>query len=102
LPEDRLLSEIFEPAIQTNPTRQSLSVAHEELIKQWVAQNIWGTTIYRALVEQVDFTGSYSSVRSLVQKLRGRTAQATCILEFAHGEAAQVKNKGFGYRYIDP
>lgn len=90
LPEDRQLSEIFETAVQTNPTRRSLSGVHEERIKQWVAQNIWGTTIYRALVEQFGFTGSYSSVRRLVQKLRGNTPQATCILEFAPGEAAQV------------
>jgi len=53
-------------------------------------------------LEKFRFTGGYSPARSLVQKLRGRTVQATCILEFAHGEAAQVKNKGFGYRYIDP
>jgi hypothetical protein len=52
LPEDRQLSDIFEPAAQTNSTRQSLGLVHEERIKQWVAQNIWGTTIYRALVEQ--------------------------------------------------
>jgi len=90
LPEDRQLLDVFEPAVQSNPTRQSLSVVHEERIKQWVAQNIWGTTMYRALVEQFGFTGSYSSVRRLVQKLRGNTPQATCILEFTPGEAAQV------------
>jgi hypothetical protein len=90
LPEDRQLSDIFEPAAQTNSTRQSLALAHEERVKQWVGQNIWGTTIYRALVEQFGFTGSYSSVRRLVQKLRGKSPKATCILEFAPGEAAQV------------
>jgi len=40
LPEDRQLSEIYDPAVQTNPTRQSLSVVHAERIKQWVGQNI--------------------------------------------------------------
>jgi transposase len=90
LPEDRQLYEILESAVQTNPTRQSLGLAHEERIKQWVGQNIWGTTIYRALVEQFGFAGSYSSVRRLVQKLRGKTPKASCILEFAPGEAAQV------------
>jgi transposase len=90
LPEDRQLYEVFESATQSNPTRQSLSLVHEERIKQWVGQNIWGTTIYRALVEQFGFTGSYSSVRRLVQKLRDKSPKATCILEFAPGEAAQV------------
>ena len=36
------------------------------------------------------FTGSYSSVRRKVRKLRGKTPKATCVLDFAPGEAAQV------------
>ncbi|MRR29910.1 transposase, partial [bacterium] len=100
LPEDRELMELLQPAAEANPTRQSLSRAHEERIQQWASQNIWGTTIYRALVEQFGFKGSYSSVRRLVQKLRGKAPKATCILEFAPGEAAQV-DFGKGPRIVD-
>jgi transposase len=100
LPEDRELAAILAVAAATNPTRQSLSLAHEARIKQWVGQNIWGTTIYRTLVEQFGFTGSYSSVRRLVQKLRDRRPKASCILEFAPGEAAQV-DFGKGPRISD-
>ena len=90
LPDDRELTEIFGGAAEATPTRQSLSLAHEERIKQWVSQGIWGTTIYRALVDQFGFKGSYSSVRRLVKKLRNQSPKATCILDFAPGEAAQV------------
>jgi transposase len=100
LPEDRELMELLQPTAEANPTRQSLSRTHEERIQQWASQNIWGTTIYRALVEQFGFKGSYSSVRRLVQKLRGKAPKATCILEFAPGEAAQV-DFGKGPRIVD-
>ena len=90
LPDDRELAEVFDSPKGTNPTRQSLSLAHEEQIKQWISQGIWMTTIYRALVDRFGFTGSYSSVRRLVRKLRAQSPKATCILDFAPGEAAQV------------
>lgn len=90
LPDNDQLARVFESDKNPNPTRQSLSLAHEHQIKQWMAQGIWLTTIYRALVEQFGFTGSYSSVRRLVQKLRGCQPKATCILEFSPAEAAQV------------
>jgi hypothetical protein len=90
LPDDRELAKVFDSSKGTNPTRQSLSLAHEEQIKQWIGQGIWMTTIYRALVDRFGFTGSYSSVRHLVRKLRAQSPKATCILDFAPGEAAQV------------
>ena len=36
------------------------------------------------------FTGSYSSVRRRVQKIHAKNPEASCALEFAPGEAAQV------------
>jgi len=41
-------------------------------------------------VDQFGFTGSYSSVRRLVQRLNLREPAATCVLDFAPGEAVQV------------
>ena len=57
---------------------------------KWVEDGICATTIHRALVDQFNFTGSYSSVRRLIQQIRKRTPKATCILDFAPGDAAQV------------
>ena len=91
LPDDCELARIFESEKDSNPTRQSLSLAHEDLIQKWVGKGIWATTIHRALVEQFAFTGSYSSVRRLVQKVRkSQDPKVTCILDFAPGSAAQV------------
>jgi transposase len=100
LPDDAALWAVLAPTPSANPTRQSLSREHCEQIRQWVEQGVWGTTIFRTLVERFGFTGSYSSVRRLVQKLRGRPPKATCILDFAPGEAAQV-DFGKGPRILD-
>jgi len=48
------------------------------------------TTIHQALVDQFGFSGSYSSVRRFVQNLGIHQPEATCVLDFAPGEAAQV------------
>ena len=90
LPDDEQLSELFEVPKGPNPTHVSLTRPHEKKIKQWVEQGIQATTIYQALVEQFGFDGSYSSVRRRVGKLRGKTPKASCVLDFAPGEAAQV------------
>jgi len=90
LPDDRQLAELFEVAKAPNPTQMSLAQPHEERIKAWMDQGIQATTIYRALVEQFGFAGSYSSVRRTVKKIRAKNPQASCVLEFAPAEAAQV------------
>lgn len=90
LPDDGELARIFDPGKDCNPTRQSLSLSYEDQIQKWIGEGICATTIHRALVEQFGFTGSYSSVRRLAQKLRRQNPRATCILDFAPAEAAQV------------
>ena len=89
LPGDRHLSKIFKKTTP-NVTHDSRCQPYEEHIKKWVEAGIQGTTIHRALVDQFGFTGSYSSVRRVLKKLRKHTPKATCMLEFAPGEAAQV------------
>jgi len=92
LPDNEVLAEAFEQKRERddNPTHQSLSREYEEQIRKWVEGNVCMTTIHQALVDQFGFTGSYSSVRRLVRRLDLRKPQATCILDFAPGEAAQV------------
>jgi transposase len=90
LPDDQQLAELFEAPKAPNPTQVSLTQPHEERIETWVGQGIQSTTIYRALAEQFGFAGSYSSVRRRVQKIHARNPEASCVLEFAPGEAAQV------------
>lgn len=68
LPDDEVLAAVFEKkAHDNNPTHQSLSRLYEEQIRQWTHANVCMTTIHQTLVDQFGFTGSYSSVRRLVQ-----------------------------------
>jgi len=90
LPDDAKLAKLFEKPKQPNPTQVSLTAPHEKIITAWVSQGIQATTIYRALVEQFGFTGSYSSVRRRVQKIRAARPEVSCVLDFAPAEAAQV------------
>ncbi|RPJ20697.1 MAG: IS21 family transposase [Chloroflexi bacterium] len=91
LPDDEVLAAAFEKKqSQDNPTHQSLSRSHEEQIRRWAEGNVQMTTIHQALVDQFGFKGSYSSVRRLVQGLKLHQPEATCVLDFAPGEAAQV------------
>ena len=90
LPDDAQLAVVFEVDRTSNQNQPSLIQPHEEKVKQWVEQGIQATTIYEALVTQFGFAGSYSSVRRRVRKIRAAAPKATCVLDFAPAEAAQV------------
>jgi len=90
LPDDTELAAAFGTKQVPNPTRDSLSRPYEVQIQKWTEQGICLSTIHEALVNQFGFTGSYSSVRRLGQRLKKQNPRATCILDFAPGEAAQV------------
>lgn len=90
LPDDVALSEVFSKKTFINPMHTSKCENHETQVKIWIDQGIYLTTIYQALVDQYGFTGSYSSVRRLAQKLGYRAKPVSCVLDFEPGEAAQV------------
>ncbi len=91
LPDDEMVAAAFEQKQHDdNPTHQSLSRSFAEQIRQWAKNDVCMTTIHEALRDQFGFTGSYSSVRRFVQQLKLEKPEATCMLEFAPGEAAQV------------
>lgn len=71
------------------------------LIEQWHGQGVQGVAIHAALVRNHGFAGHYSSVRRFLGKLQGRRIDATMILDFAPGEAAQV-DFGAGPSVMDP
>jgi len=90
LPDDEQLAKIFEVKRSPGQNQAPLTQPHADQIKQWVAEGIQATTIYEALVGQFGFSGSYSSVRRQVRKLRHASPKASCVLDFVPGEAAQV------------
>ena len=90
LPDDEQLTAVLAVDRAANHQQASLTLAHDENIRQWVQEGVQATTIYEALVTRFGFTGSYSSVRRRVRKIRGTAPKASCMLDFAPGEAAQV------------
>ncbi|VBB42879.1 hypothetical protein TRIP_B240002 [uncultured Desulfatiglans sp.] len=88
LPEDQVLGKLFESSTE-RAAQPSLIEPFESQVKQWWQEGICGTTIHRALNSH-GFAGSYSSVRRFLQKLDKRNIQASCVLDFEPGEAAQV------------
>jgi transposase len=89
LPEDSELAARLENKSQ--PTLQpSLVVPYADEIESWWKEGVQGTTIHQALVRKHGFAGSYSSVRRFLSLLKQSNPQATTVLEFDPGEAAQV------------
>jgi len=67
------------------------SVDHyRDEITAWWQKGIQGTTIHQTQVRNHGFGGSYSAVRRFLQGLKKVNVQATVILDFNPGEAAQV------------
>ena len=81
-------------------TSSSILAPYRDDIKTWHEQGIAGTTIHQALVRKHDFPGSYSAVRRYLQQLKADDPQATIMLDFRPGEAAQV-DFGSGPKIID-
>lgn len=93
LPDDATLACEFEAVDPVHPTHVSLVAASfEPEIKGWLQQGISSSVIYQTLVRKHDFRGSYDSVQRFAYKLKqqDRLKDASCVLEFAPAEAAQV------------
>lgn len=100
LPEDAVLAErLRRPGVRRSSI--SLVAPYAEDVTGWWREGIDATTITAALVRKHGFAGSYSSVRRFVQRLDAAHPEATVILEFEPGEAAQV-DFGKGPELLDP
>jgi transposase len=99
LPEDSELAAVLGTKRKGPPVASSIE-AYREQVQAWADEGIAGTTIYRALVRNHQFAGSYSAVRRFLQGYAARNPVATTVLEFAPSEAAQV-DFGAGPELID-
>lgn len=99
LPEDAQLAAALARPRERPPVPSSIE-PYRGQVKAWHEQQIAGTTIYRALVRNQQFAGSYSSVRRFLQGLEASSPVATTVLDFAPAEAAQV-DFGAGPQLID-
>ncbi len=89
LPDDAALAEVLVRRSSPAPSTSRV-LPHQEEVTDWWKQGIQGTTIHQALVRKYGFAGSYSSVRRYLAGLEAAHPQATTVLVFAPGEAAQV------------
>ena len=89
IPQDDVLARVFEEKPK-RACQESLILPYKPQVEEWRRNGVCGTTIYRSLVRNQGFTGSYSSVRRFLQKLDKKNPKATCILDFEPGEASQV------------
>lgn len=89
LPDDGILAVAFQRQNRL-PQQDSLAKPYEDQLRAWQAEGIQATTIHQALVRRYQFSGSYSSVRRLLQKIADNAPQATVMLDFNPGEMVQV------------
>ena len=89
VPDEAVIAEVLDVK-SCRATEVSSVYPYRDEVTAWLQEGIQGTTIHAALVRKHHFTGSYSSVRRFLQELKKDNVQATVILDFAPGEAAQV------------
>jgi len=95
LPQERALLEAIgarQQAQNSSVLKASVSSVgpYADLIERWHRQGVQGVAIHAALVRNQGYTGHYSSVRRYLTKIKAKKVDATMILDFAPGEAAQV------------
>ena len=100
LPDEAALKAVLGKKPDKEP-QTSLILPYQQEVKGWYEQGIWGTTIHQALGRKYDFPGHDSSVRRFLQGLKKANPDATVMLEFAPGEAAQG-DFGSGPQIVDP
>ena len=104
LPDDAILMVEFTKSTNkiVHSSQVSQAAAFETEIKDWLHQGITSIVIYNTLVRKHGFRGSYYCVQRFAYKIKKqeKILNASCVLEFAPGEAAQL-DFGKGLDLID-
>ncbi len=99
LPDEAELATLFSATPKKASTTSLIKPYHDQ-VKSWLEEGIQGTTIYQALIRRYGFSGSYSSLRRYLSKLKAANPRMTSVIEFAPGDAAQI-DFGAGPRIVD-
>ena len=100
MPDDTTLAAALGTAPQ--PPRMASSVeTYREIVERLLDQGVEITAMFQRLQDDHKYTGSYSSVRRYVRKLRPSEPEATVRVHTAPGEEAQVDFGSAGKLY-DP
>ena len=100
LPTEAELFEVFSRPRAAQARAQSTLAPFEDRIGEWLEDGIRVKKIHQTLKARFGYTGSYSSVRRFVQRLRAGQPRVTTVLTFDPGEAAQV-DFGQGPQIVD-
>ena len=88
IPDEATLEEVF--GSRSPGPAPSTVKPFQKQVETWFKEDIQGTTIYDALVRNHGFSGSYSSVRRYLKKLKDQDVKASVKLVFKPGELTQV------------
>jgi transposase len=100
LPDDAALAAAFgEPP--RPPCAASSVEPYRAIVQEWVEQGVEMVAIWQHLQDDYQYTGSYSSVRRFVNKMRAKNPEVFVRVHTAPGEEAQVDFGGVGQLY-DP
>ena len=83
------------------PCAASSVEPYREIVQEWVEQGVEMVAIWQHLQDDYQYTGSYSSVRRFVNKMRAKNPEVFVRVHTAPGEEAQVDFGGVGKLY-DP
>ena len=83
------------------PCVESSVEPYREVVQTWVEQGVEMVAIWQHLQDDYQYTGSYSSVRRFVNKMRPTEPEVFVRVHTAPGEEAQVDFGGVGQLY-DP
>ncbi len=90
LPDDATVAAAMAPRRRAASTVSSVEPLRE-VVQHWFDAGVQGRAIHAALRREHAFTGSYSAVVRMLQRMRAaRPPEVTVRLSFAPGEAAQV------------
>ena len=93
LPTIEELAAVMVPPLHP-PHMRSTVEPFEEIVRNWLDDEVEMQAIYQRLQENYEYQGSYSSVRRFVNRIRPNEPEAVCRIETRPGEEAQVD---FGY-----
>ncbi|WP_428776526.1 IS21 family transposase [Vibrio sp.] len=100
LPADEDLAQVLKQSPRTSVQTVSSVEPYRKIVSQWVENGVQAKTIYRALVRNHQYEGSYSSVYRFVRTLKPVQPDATMHLAFDPAEAVQV-DFGTGPKLVD-
>jgi len=100
LPDASELASHFADKPKSVSTTSLIEPYHDQ-VKAWLEEGVQGTTIHQALIRRYGFSGSYSSLRRYLSKLKVATPKPSSVIEFAPGDAAQI-DFGAGPKLVDP